>query len=70
MFNIEPDGNDLLISSLNGKIFRCPNYMKDNITPFIVEAENYNIFVTDSDFSKTNGIDSLKNTLKTLNNKI
>lgn len=70
LFNIVTDGNDLLVCSLNGKIFRCHNCMDENSDLYSVEAENHNIFVTDSDFSKTVGIDGLKNILETFNNKI
>jgi len=70
LFNIVLDDNDLLVPSIEGKIYRLQNFLGNEEHSLIVEAENYNIFITDSDFSKANGVDMLNDALKTLNNKI
>ena len=69
LFNIVADGNDLLIPSLDGRIYRLQNCIDEEQSSLVLETVNHNIFVTDSDLSKVNGVGQLADVLKAFNNK-
>ena len=69
LFNIIPDGKDLLVSSLDGNIYRWKNCCSSN-DELQIEFSNNDIWITDSNFADIDctSVFSLKKALESLNN--